>query len=137
MKYQSQNKGRMGKIIVSETNTHLRTFFKSVTFCNLIASIQSGRSFLGGRRENKIEGIWSGREDSNLRPLAPHASALNRTAPRPDTVADYTIKSENLPCFFIRNAPKRVEDRHIPGHFTFCGPLLCFTHQAVKHIRID
>ena len=38
------------------------------------------------RRRAHSAKIWSGGPDSNWRPLAPQASALNRTAPPPDYV---------------------------------------------------
>lgn len=38
-----------------------------------------------------MEFFWSGRSDLNRRPLAPKASALNQTAPRPAYLRLYTL----------------------------------------------
>gem|GEM_PF-4409763 len=50
--------------------------------------------------------IWSGRLDSNQRPLAPHASALNQTAPRPDLQLSLSSSRMERSSFLISDRMK-------------------------------
>ena len=62
---------------------------------------RSQNSIFGKRKPltfhvEKVSGLWSGREDLNLRPLAPHASALAglRHAPRDRIIADILARRQ-------------------------------------------
>ena len=79
--------------------------------------------------------LKSGREDLNLRPLAPHASALHRTAPRPELVHDYTIVWSSIKELFTSPAHTRRKSARklpVPLPSTPSIPVLS-TRQALLH----